>query len=323
MARPLRIEYPGAWYHVMNRGRRKEPIFFEERDCSLFLKILKEAYRMFKIEIHAYALMPNHYHLLVRTPLGNLSRAMRHINGLYTQKINNKYKIDGSLFRGRYKSIIVNAEEYLLEVVRYIHRNPFKAGLEEEIGKYTWCSHKWYMREDQKPDFLHVKHVLKMFSRYEREAKRELGLFVRKEVPNELIKKLESIKWPSILGGEEFKEKIKNMLKGKEIESREIPQYKNEIVPKKLWDEKNVRKFIEMNRSLTVAKRSRNFSRQRRAIVYLLKEKSMKTNKEIARLIGGITDASISWQYRKALKEVDAKKGCISEVKQLKKKLNF
>ena len=104
MSRPLRIEYPGAWYHVMNRGRRREPVYVAESDYKLFLEILNQTSELFQIEIHAYALIPNHYHLLIRTPLGNISRCMRHINGVYTQKINKKYKTDGSLFRERFKA---------------------------------------------------------------------------------------------------------------------------------------------------------------------------------------------------------------------------
>jgi len=127
MSRPLRIEYSGAWYHVMNRGRRREKIYYDKKDYEQFLKVLEETSSLFSVEIHAYTLMPNHYHLLIRTPKGNLSRGMRHINGVYTQRFNNKYKIDGSLFRGRYKSILVEEESYLLELVRYIHRNAYKA----------------------------------------------------------------------------------------------------------------------------------------------------------------------------------------------------
>ena len=116
MARPLRIEYPNAWYHVMNRGRRREKIFYDERDCSTFLQVLQKCVEMFELEIHAYASMPNHYHLLARTPRGNLSRAMRHLDGVYTQKVNRRHKVDGSLFRGRYKSILVDADSYLMEL---------------------------------------------------------------------------------------------------------------------------------------------------------------------------------------------------------------
>jgi REP element-mobilizing transposase RayT len=115
MARPLRIEYPGAWYHVMNRGRRKEDIFQDDRDREMYLEVLEQIFRLFKIEIHAYSLMANHYHLLLCTPEGNLARAIRHLNGVYTQKYNKRHKIDGSLFRGRYKSIVVDKEEYLSE----------------------------------------------------------------------------------------------------------------------------------------------------------------------------------------------------------------
>ncbi|MFC1512531.1 transposase [bacterium] len=155
MARPLRIEYPNAWYHIMNRGRRKEPIFFEESDYALFIELLKQTIDLFGVQIHAYALMPNHYHLLVNTPKGNISRTMRHLNGVYTQKINKKYSIDGQLFRGKYKSILINEEEYLMELVRYIHRNPYKANLVEKIGTYKWCSHRKYMgKKNEKEKWL-------------------------------------------------------------------------------------------------------------------------------------------------------------------------
>jgi len=322
MARPLRIEYPGAWYHVMNRGRRKEPIFFKDSDCKTFLDILKEVSRMFGVEIHAFALIPNHYHILIRTPLGNISRAMRHINGVYTQKINLKYKMDGSLFRGRFKSILIDKEEYLLELVRYIHRNPFKSGLEKRIGEYKWCSHRSYMDEKDKPEWLIVKEILESFSKYEKEAKKELKAFVNKKTPKDLMKKLESAEWPTILGGEEFKKKIKKILKGKEIVVREIPEYKT-WEGKRLLDENQLDELLMKGKEILKAKGSRKLSKKRRALIYVIKEKTQKSNRKISKIIGGITDAAVSRQYRIAVEEVDKREGCYKEVKQYLEELNF
>jgi len=107
MSRPLRIEYPGAWYHVMNRGRRSEKIYFNNSDRESFIKVLQESSELWNIRIAAYCLMSNHYHLLVQTPEGNLSCGMRYINGVYTQRFNRSHKKEGKLFRGRYKAVLV------------------------------------------------------------------------------------------------------------------------------------------------------------------------------------------------------------------------
>ena len=122
MVRPLRVEYEGAYYHVMSRGSGRQNVFYSKQYYVRFLSCLEQAHRRFALECHAYCLMGNHYHLLVRTPRRNLSRAMRHINGVYTQYHNSLKKTDGPLFRGRYKSINIEASSYLLEVSRYIHR---------------------------------------------------------------------------------------------------------------------------------------------------------------------------------------------------------
>jgi REP-associated tyrosine transposase len=144
MSRPLRIEYPDAWYHVMNRGRRAEDIYSDAQDYIMFTELLKETSEMWNIRVAAYCLMPNHYHMLVQTPEVNLSRSMRHLNGAYTQRYNRRHQCDGQLFRGRYKSIIVGTDSYLLQVVRYIHRNPLRAELLDNIDGYKWSSHKGY-----------------------------------------------------------------------------------------------------------------------------------------------------------------------------------
>jgi len=106
MSRPLRIEYPGAWYHVMNRGRRADDIFTGRKDYQCFVDLLQETSEMWGIRIAAYCLMPNHYHLLIQTPQANLSRSMRHVNGVYTQRYNRRHGCDGQLFQGRYKAIV-------------------------------------------------------------------------------------------------------------------------------------------------------------------------------------------------------------------------
>ena len=138
MPRPPRIEYENAFYHVMNRGRAREAIFHDKVYYDAFLKTLKEAVKRFDCVIHAYCLMGNHYHLLIQTPKANLSRVMRHINGVYTQRHNRLRLTDGPLFRGRFKAILVDIDSYLLHLSRYIHRNPIdmKSPLVENLVMY-------------------------------------------------------------------------------------------------------------------------------------------------------------------------------------------
>ncbi len=134
MSRPLRIEYPGAWYHIMNRGRRGSDIFEEEEERKIFLILLKESTKLWNVHISAYCLMNNHYHILAKTPQANLSRIMRHLNGVYTQRFNRFHGYDGQLFRGRFKSILIEDDNYLLELVRYIHRNPLRARVIDNLA---------------------------------------------------------------------------------------------------------------------------------------------------------------------------------------------
>ncbi len=170
MPRPLRMEYENAYYHVMNRGAGRRTIFHGDEYYEAFLQVLDEAHRRFGIQIHSYCLMNNHYHLLVKTPEGNLGRAMRHINGVYTQRHNRLRKIDGPLFRGRYKAILVEEDSYQLQLSRYIHRNPLEAKSVESLESYRWSSYPVYLGEKLAPEWLYqdevygqlgVKHKLK------------------------------------------------------------------------------------------------------------------------------------------------------------------
>ncbi len=210
MSRPLRIKYPDAWYHVMNRGRRGERIFETKDDYERFIGVVLEAVELFSLRVSGYCLMPNHYHLLVQTPDANLNRCMRHINGVYTQRFNNAHGLDGILFRGRYKSIVVSEDSYLLQLVRYIHRNPVRAGMVERLDDYEWSSHKAYLSHDKKWDWLNKQFVLAMLSKEPDQRITKYKTFMGEIEDESLVRALTLKKLPAILGDIDFVEKIKN-----------------------------------------------------------------------------------------------------------------
>lgn len=174
MPRTKREDYKGAWHHVMNRGIRKNKIFLTDRHCSKFLDIVGEAVDRYGLEVHAYSLMPNHYHLLVRSLLGNLSKCMRHINGTYTLWLNKIQRWDGPVFRGRYKNQVVEDEEYLRILMAYIHLNPITAHLVRRLDSNAWTSHRAYIGRDSPPPWLTTKMMLDLFGN-----KSRLNEFVR------------------------------------------------------------------------------------------------------------------------------------------------
>ena len=145
MARDLRIQFEGAWYHVMNRGINRQHIFFNDSHRVYFLNLLGEVVKIYGVEIHAYCLMSNHYHLIIHCPRGNISAAMRHLNSRYAQKVNISMRRDGPLFKGRFKSVLVGADDYLLQLTKYIHRNPIEAKIISNAGDYNWSSYTAYI----------------------------------------------------------------------------------------------------------------------------------------------------------------------------------
>jgi len=225
MSRPLRIQYPDAWYHVMNRGRRAEAVFGEKKDYVAFIKLLKETAEIWNLRISAYCLLKNHYHLLVQTPDANLSRCMRHINGVYTQRFNKAHNVDGQLFRGRYKSILIDADSYLLELVRYIHRNPIDAELVKQLGQYSWSSHQGYLSDAKKWDWLNKDFILSMFSNDRGLGIKRYKEFVTKKTPDEINAILGRKNLPSALGSDGFIDRLKRTFSGKK-RHWEVPESK-------------------------------------------------------------------------------------------------
>ena len=142
MARPLRIEFAGALYHVTSRGDGRDDIYLDDEDRELYIELLCEVCERFNWSLHSYCLMSNHYHLLVETPDGNLSKGMRHLNGVYTQRFNRRHSRVGHVFQGRYKAIIVQKESYLLELARYIVLNPVRAQMVRSAKDWPWSSYR-------------------------------------------------------------------------------------------------------------------------------------------------------------------------------------
>ena len=145
MGRPLRIEYPGAFYHVTARGNEQREIYKSIADQKRFLGYLASATERYGAAVHVWCLRTNHYHLLMETPEGNLSRIMRHINGAYTNYFNTKRRRAGHLFQGRYKAILVDRDAFALGLSRYIHFNPVRAGMSQRPEGYDWSSYRNYM----------------------------------------------------------------------------------------------------------------------------------------------------------------------------------
>ncbi|MGL1833103.1 REP-associated tyrosine transposase [Rhodocyclaceae bacterium SMB388] len=178
MARPLRIEFPGALYHVMSRGDRREDIFWDDGDRTIFLDTLGDVVSRFNWQCHAYCLMDNHYHLMVATPDGNLSKGMRHLNGVFTQVTNRRHRRSGHVFQGRYKAILVDGDNYLLELARYIVLNPVRARIVASAADYPWSSYRATVGMTDPPPWLTTDTLLSVYGPSRCEARAAFIRFV-------------------------------------------------------------------------------------------------------------------------------------------------
>lgn len=193
----------------MNRGRRHENVFETKQDYFTFLRVLKEAREHFDLRISAYCLMPNHYHLLVQTPHANLSRCMRHINGVYTQRFNRLHDYDGTLFRGRYKAIAIEGDDYILQVLRYIHQNPLKAKLVKKMDDYPWSSHHGYISKAEQWRWIDNKIILDMLEGKKSKQLSVYNKFIIQNLPEEIQQFYLRKNLSTLLGGKPFIDRVK------------------------------------------------------------------------------------------------------------------
>ena len=278
MPRKKREDYEGAWHHVMHRGARRAPIFKLPDDCYGFLTLLDEIVDRFGLEIHAYSLMPNHYHLLIRSVMGNLSKGMQFLNGTYTLWLNKRHQWDGPVFRGRYKSQLVEDEEYLRYLLAYIHLNPLDANLVRRLSDEGWTSHRVYIGKDPRPKWLTIKTFVHMLG-----GKDKLHRFV-------LSVRRGSIEYP-----DDFDEKTGLFkIKGIDGAANYLPKNKKRTMTShhRLRDADDVLEevFRLCKTDLTELRRAQMGPRanpKRRFAIWALNRSSVLSQREIAKLLNG------------------------------------
>ena len=223
MPRPVRVEFAGAVYHVMARGNERREIFRDETDRGRFLEAVEESVEQFGLRVHAYCLMPNHYHVLVETPRGNLSQAMAWLQTTYTVRFNRRHRRNGHLFQGRYKAQLVEADGYAQELVRYIHLNPVRSrgrpsviapDRAAELERYRWSSHQDYAGRRRAPGWLSTRW-LRYWGRTQAEAQREYRKWMRSAFGESVPSPWEKVRGGLVLGSERLWETAKRALRGK------------------------------------------------------------------------------------------------------------
>jgi REP element-mobilizing transposase RayT len=309
MGRAWRIEFEGAFYHVMSRGNESRDIFIDDNDRYRFLDVVGEISERFEIDTFAYVLMDNHYHLLIRTQRANLSKAMQWLGLTYTRRFNNKHSRIGHLFQGRFKSIIVQNDSYLMQLSCYIHRNPLKAGAVDRLAQFRWSSYPVYAYGKKGPQWLSTELILSQFDKKDRHRgyREKVQRYAKEEKHL-----LEDLRHGMILGSKKFVDKIRRTYIA-EAPHREIPQQKSmfrEFDPDALLNKAakilncNIRRFRQSSRI------SKSDKADRDILVYALWMTGKLTNERIGELFG-VTPSSISHSVRamnlKLLKDRQAK----------------
>ncbi len=293
MGRPLRIEYPGALYHITSRGSERKKIFKDKTDRITFLEILKDYHDRFGILLHGYVLMDNHYHLILETPKGNLIKVMHGINSRYTIYFNRRHKRSGHLFQGRYKAITVEKEAYLIPLSRYIHLNPVRARMVEEPEQYRWSSYRGYMGKGKEDKWVEYSWVLSRFGQQRKRAGQKYREYVEQGLIGKIKSPLKELLGQVVLGGEEFREKIKGYLEGKEISQ--------EIVERKRFEKRalpgDIVKAVAEKFSMEekdIKSRGRKGNIARLVAIYIIQRYTGINNEETGKIFGGIHYSAVS-----------------------------
>jgi len=307
MARPLRIQYPGAYYHVTCRGNERRRIFYDEEDYSVFIEKLDLSLEIYNVVLLVYICMPNHFHLLLTTPEGNLSEFMRHFNISYTSAFNRRHRRVGHLYQGRYKAYLIDADNYLLEVSRYIHLNPVrtkalsKRPFNEKwkaLLKYSWSSLPGYLSVRKRKKFINYKTILDYMGGDNRRGREEYRRFLRGGIGRETESPLEVGKGHGIIGKADFIGWIKEKFLSKETSKREQPALRE--LEKEYRPEELIKHYASLTgkRKEDICRRSKR-STERAMLMELLYRFCKISQPEIGRLVGGIDYSAVSQARRR------------------------
>lgn len=292
MGRPLRIEYAGAVYHITSRGNERRDIFLDDEDRITFLRILKDYHDRFGILIHSYVLMGNHYHLILETPKGNLLKVMHGINSRYTAYFNRRHNRAGHLYQGRYKAIIIDRDNYLIPLSRYVHLNPVKANIVQMPEQYKWSSYPGYIGKSKEDAWIEYSWVLSKFSENRKKAGNKYKEYVEEGLKEKIESPLGDIWGQLVLGGGDFREKIMDLLKGQPIGK--------EIVQRKRFDRKPSAEEIMKVVANVFRVEEKDIKRRgrgniaRAVAIYIMQRYSGKSNEEIGKIFGGIHYSAVS-----------------------------
>jgi REP element-mobilizing transposase RayT len=246
MARPLRIQFENAYYPATCRGNARQEIFLNDADYAKFLSLLERSGDIYQVDILAYVLMMNHFHLLLKTPLANLQEFMRHFNISYTSYYNRSHQKTGHLYQGRYKSFLIDADHYLQEVSRYIHLNPLRVkgksnlNVDEKrryLKQYRWSSYLGYISTRAKESFVRVNEVLAYFGGNTSQGRRKYERFVEEGLSKKVENPLERGKGHGVVGSMEFMERVRQRFLPASIQSRELPAVRKilgQVEPEKI-----------------------------------------------------------------------------------------
>lgn len=218
MSRPVRIEFPGAVYHVTSKGRDGQIVFDDADDRGVFLNVIDNVVDRFGWLIHSYVLMDDHYHLVVEVPEANLSKGMRQLNGVYTQHVNRRHGQEGPIFHGRFKSVLLEKKNYLLPVCRHVVTNPCRMKDAPSFSSYKWSSYRALSGQVKAPAFLYKDDVLHFFGKREKDAQRKYREYVKEGVGED--SPLEQRAHQVLLGSNRFLSEMQPILQGERLSKR-------------------------------------------------------------------------------------------------------
>ncbi len=321
MARPLRIEFSGAFYHVMNRGITGINIFRSERDREKFLEYVGKAVGRYDIKVHTYCLMNTHYHLLIETPHPNLGQAIQWINAAYSMYFNKKRKRAGHLFQGRYKAVLVNADEYLQQLSRYIHLNPVRAKIVGHCKDYPWSSYPVFGGYVEPPEWLEIDWLLSLFGKDGGRAKRRYRDFIESAQKEEIVNPFDDIIGGFVLGRADFVAWVQKTFLDKNLNDKEVPQLKK-LKSRPRPDDlvQAVADEFGCGREAILQKgKKRNFARD--VAIYLCREMTGETGAALGGYFGGISGAGIAIRHSQIAKQIETDRMLKERVDQIKKKI--